>query len=52
LGQQYPEYTLTQLQAFRSGDRANDPNSMMRAVAARLSDQEQKALSVYIAGLH
>ena len=52
LAQQYPEYTLAQLQAFRSGERANDPNSMMRAIAARLSDQELKALSEYIAGLH
>lgn len=48
---QYGEYTLAQLQGFRSGERANDPNKMMRTLAARLSDQEIKAVSEYIAGL-
>lgn len=48
---QYAEYTAAQLQGFRVGDRANDPNRMMRAVAARLSDAEIKAVSEYIAGL-
>lgn len=48
---QYPEYTLAQLQAFRAGERANDPNRMMRTIAARLTDQEMKALAEYIAGL-
>ncbi len=48
---QYPEYTSAQLQAFRTGERANDPNQMMRAIAARLSDREIRAVSEYIAGL-
>jgi cytochrome c553 len=48
---QYAEYTSAQLQAFRSGERANDPNQMMRMIAAKLSDQEIKALSEYMAGL-
>src|SRR5476651_2368378 len=48
---QYAEYAAAQLQGFRVGDRANDPNRMMRAVAARLSDAEIKAVSEYIAGL-
>lgn len=48
---QYAEYTLAQLQAFRSGERANDSNLVMRAVAAKLSDQEIKAVSEYMAGL-
>jgi len=39
------------LQAFRAGDRANDANRMMRTIAARLSDQEIKAVSEYMAGL-
>jgi cytochrome c553 len=51
LAGQHTEYTVTQLQAFRSGERANDPNQMMRSVAARLSDQEIKAVAEYIAGL-
>jgi hypothetical protein len=37
--------------AFRSGERANDPNKMMRTLAAKLSDTEIKAVSEYIAGL-
>jgi cytochrome c553 len=48
---QYAEYTTAQLNAFRSGERGNDPNKMMRTVAARLSDAEIKAVAEYIAGL-
>jgi cytochrome c553 len=48
---QYAEYTVAQLQGFRAGERANDPNRMMRAVAARLSDGEIKAVAEYMAGL-
>jgi cytochrome c553 len=48
---QHPEYTVAQLKAFRAGERANDPNAMMRGVAARLSDKEMEALAEYIAGL-
>lgn len=51
LSGQYPEYTETQLKAFRQGDRANDPEKMMRAIAAKLSDAEIKAVSEYAAGL-
>lgn len=51
LGGQYAEYIEAQLRAFRSGERANDPNRMMRVTAARLSDAEIKALANYIAGL-
>jgi cytochrome c553 len=48
---QHKDYTLAQLKAFRAGERANDPNAMMRGVAARLSDKEIDALAEYIAGL-
>ena len=48
---QFAEYTLAQLQAFRLGERANDPNQMMRVISARLSDREIRAVSEYIAGL-
>lgn len=48
---QYAEYTVAQLQAFRSGERANDPNKMMRDIAVKLSDPEIKAVSEYMAGL-
>jgi len=48
---QFAEYTETQLKAFRAGERANDPNSMMRGFASRLTDTEIKALADYVAGL-
>ena len=51
LAGQHPEYLVTQLKAFRAGERANDLNSMMRAVAARLSDADIAALSEYLSGL-
>lgn len=48
---QYAEYTESQLKAFRSGARANDPNGMMRGVTARMTDEEIKAVAQYVAGL-
>jgi len=48
---QHAEYTAAQLKAFRSGERANDANRMMRATAAKLSDREIAAVSEYVAGL-
>lgn len=51
LAGQHAEYLVTQLKAFRAGERANDPNNMMRAVAARLSDADIAALSEYLSGL-
>ena len=53
LSGQWPEYTASQLKAFRSGERANDGDSrMMRLVAMDLSDAEIDALASYIYGLH
>ena len=51
LAGQFADYTSAQLRAFRAGERANDPNRMMRAVAERLSDREIAAVAEYIAGL-
>lgn len=48
---QHAEYTAAQLTAFRTGQRANDPAQMMRMIAAKMNDQEIKAVSEYIAGL-
>jgi cytochrome c553 len=45
------DYTLGQLQQFRSGERANDPNSVMRTIAQRMNDKAMAAVSQYIAGL-
>jgi cytochrome c553 len=49
---QHPDYTLTQLRAFRAGERDNDPSSTMRTIAGRMSDQEMQAVAEYIAGLN
>lgn len=49
---QHPAYIKTQLQKFRSGDRANDPNGMMRDIAAKLTDADIELLSQYLSGLH
>ena len=51
LAGQWADYTKTQLMAFRSGERQNDPQGMMRGVAAKLSDKEIDAVADYIAGL-
>jgi len=48
---QHPEYIVAQLQAFRQGARANDPNSMMRGVSGRMSDTEMQSVAAYIAGI-
>jgi len=51
LAGQFAEYVEAQLKLFRTGGRANDPNGMMRGVAARMTDQEIKAVADYAAGL-
>jgi cytochrome c553 len=52
LSGQHAQYTAAQLRAFRSMERSNDPNQMMRAIAARMSDQEIAAVADYISGLY
>ena len=48
---QYSEYLAAQLRSFKDGARANDPNGMMRGVAARMSEREIRAVAEYAAGL-
>jgi cytochrome c553 len=50
LSGQHADYTAAQLNAFRSGARAN--SVQMTGVAAKMNDKEIKAVSDYIAGLH
>ena len=52
LAGQQADYIASQLRAFRAGDRANDPNEMMRATAVKLTDKEIAALAEYISALH
>lgn len=49
---QHPEYIKAQLELFRSGERANDMNGMMRDIAMKLTDKDIEILSKYMAGLH
>lgn len=51
LAGQHAQYMEAQLKAFRAGQRANDPGQMMRNAAARMTDEEIKAVASYIQGL-
>lgn len=48
---QSAEYTELQLKAFRSGERSNDRNRMMRSIAVKMTDEEISAVAGYIAAL-
>lgn len=49
---QHAAYTIGQLKAFRSGQRANDAQGMMRDVVRRMSDADMKAVAEFMAGLN
>jgi cytochrome c553 len=48
---QHADYTVLQLNKFRKAERANDAGSMMRGVAAKMTDAEIAAVAQYIQGL-
>lgn len=52
LGGQHAVYTQVQLKAFRESARTNDINGVMRTIVGRMTDDEIKAVSEYIQGLH
>lgn len=49
---QHADYVKAQLEKFRSEDRANDMNGMMRDIAKKLTDDDIDVLSKYVGGLH
>jgi cytochrome c553 len=49
---QYAAYLEKTLSDFKTGERANDANSIMRAIAAKLSNEEIAAVSGFTAELH
>ena len=51
LGGQHADYIVSQLKAFRNGDRQNDAAKMMRTIADKMTEQEIKAVANYIAGM-
>lgn len=52
LGGQFAEYTADQLKKFRAKTRSDDPNSIMRDIAKKMTDEEIQAVSSYVSGLH
>lgn len=52
VGGQYAAYIDKTLHDFKAGERANDMNAMMRAVAQKLTDEDISALSEYIESLN
>ncbi len=51
LTNQHPQYIVAQLQAWKAGERANDPGRMMGNLVKRMSTQEMEAVAAYIAGI-
>lgn len=51
LAGQYAQYTIAQLKAFRAMKRSNDPNEMMRNIAARMTEEDMEAVATFIQGL-
>jgi cytochrome c553 len=57
LAGQHGDYTYAQLKAFKAGERGADKDGkdvnglIMKAIAAKLSDTQMKALAEYTTGL-
>jgi cytochrome c553 len=51
LRSQHSLYTYGQLKAYASGERKAVGNDMMQVIAAKLSDEEMRALASYLQGL-
>ncbi len=49
LSAQHARYLKKQLTDFRDGERTNDPDSVMRAMTAKLGDEEIDALAAFLA---
>ena len=52
LSGQFIEYTVSTLQDFAAGERANDPANIMRDIASKMSDDDMEAVATYMYGLH
>lgn len=51
LAGQHARYITSQIEAWQSDTRANDPNRLMDAVAERLTDEEVAAVAAYFASI-
>jgi len=52
LAGQHAKYAVATLNNFKDEKRANDPNGMMRMVAAKMSPKEIQAVASYLNGLY
>jgi len=52
LSGQHPDYIMDQLKKFKTGERFNDANGIMRDIAKRMTNEEMQAVSNYVSGLH
>lgn len=52
LNGQHATYVENQLKNFASGERDNDPSSMMGNISEKMTDKEIKAVASYVQGLH
>jgi cytochrome c553 len=52
LSGQHAQYTVSTLQAFASGERANSPNNVMGDIASKMSDNDMEAVANYALGLN
>jgi cytochrome c553 len=48
---QHAAYTVSQLQAWKTGARTNDPQKLMKAVAEKLTDDDIRSVAEYLATL-
>lgn len=48
---QYAQYLVAQLKSFRSEERQNDPERIMRDLAGKMSDREIEAVAQYMSSL-
>lgn len=51
LAGQHARYTYGELRKFATGERDNDRGQLMQAVAMRMTDEEMRAVSEYLASL-
>ena len=52
IGGQNSDYIIAQMNKFKNNTRSNDPNNIMRDIAAKMTIQEIEAVASYVAGLH
>lgn len=52
LSSQHAEYIAIQLKMFKTGERSNDQNKIMRTIAGPMTNDQIEAVSQYIQGLH